>query len=222
MFNDKLKDLRTKKGVSQNDLAEKIFVSRSAIAKWENGLGMPSKAAMDSLCNYFQISKEELLKEEDPLIIIDNIKRKSMKTLIIILAIILPILLYCLAFITAYFIEMYEDSISPQNGEYYSEKYLRKFDLDGLDMIAGEGYQLFGSGFTSNIDSYEVFEDYVVYVYNRLKYSTEITYLSVDRKIYDPQDKYADLFLIPSNNLNDHIDKIDIDGKGIEYEFYLL
>ena len=98
MFKDKLKDLRTKKGVSQNDLAEKIFVSRSAIAKWENGLGMPSKASMDSLCNYFQISKEELLKEEDPLIIIDNIKRKSMKTLIIILAIILPILLYCLAF----------------------------------------------------------------------------------------------------------------------------
>ena len=34
-FNEKLKELRLKKGISQTALAEKIFVSRSAVAKWE-------------------------------------------------------------------------------------------------------------------------------------------------------------------------------------------
>lgn len=43
MFKNKLKELREKNNISQYQLAEKIFVSRSAVAKWENGLGMPSK-----------------------------------------------------------------------------------------------------------------------------------------------------------------------------------
>ena len=37
MFKDKLKELRMQKGISQYELAENLFVSRSAIAKWENG-----------------------------------------------------------------------------------------------------------------------------------------------------------------------------------------
>ena len=42
MFQDKLKELREKANMSQQTLADKLFVSRSAVAKWENGNGVPS------------------------------------------------------------------------------------------------------------------------------------------------------------------------------------
>lgn len=220
MFKDKLKELREQKGISQYELADKIFVSRSTIAKWENGLGMPGKASMESLCEFFQITKEELLKEDDPEIIINNVQKRSKKIIIILLIALIPLLLYSLAFTIAYCVEMYEETITPQDGKYYSEKYLKKFDLEGLDMIAGTNIQLFQNSFYADIESYEVFDDYVTYVYNRLHYSTTISYLSNDRKIYDPTDIYSDLFLIPSVSLPDHIDETDENGKPIKYGFY--
>lgn len=220
MFKDKLKELREHKGISQYELADKIFVSRSTIAKWENGLGMPGKASMESLCEFFQITKEELLKEDDPEIIINNVQKRLKKIIIILLIALIPLLLYSLAFTIAYCVEMYEETITPQNGKYYSEKYLKKFDLEGLDMIAGTNIQLFQNSFYADIESYEVFDDYVTYVYNRLHYSTTISYLSNERKIYDPTDIYSDLFLIPSVSLPDHIDEIDENGKPIKYGFY--
>ncbi len=48
MFKDKLKELRMNKNLSQYELAEKIFVSRSTIAKWENGNGIPSDANLEA------------------------------------------------------------------------------------------------------------------------------------------------------------------------------
>lgn len=66
MFKDKLKELREKEGLSQQELADKLFVSRSAVAKWENGNGLPSDVNLDSICKFFDIDKKQLkLKKED-------------------------------------------------------------------------------------------------------------------------------------------------------------
>ena len=225
MFKDKLKELREQKELSQYELADKLFVSRSTIAKWENGLGMPGKASMESLCEFFNVSKEELLKEDDPEIIINNIQKKSKKWFLwflLLLVVFIPVLIYSGAFTVAYCIEMYNDTITPQDGKYYSEKYLKKFDLEGLDMIASTDIQLFQNSFYADIESYEVFDDYVTYVYNRLQYSTTISYLSNDSKIYNPTNKGSDIFLIPSTCLFDHIDEIDENGRPIKYEFYFF
>ena len=62
-FCDKLKDLRAKKGVSQAKLAADIHISRSAVAKWENGLGLPNDESLKLLSEYFGISIEELLPD---------------------------------------------------------------------------------------------------------------------------------------------------------------
>ena len=59
-FKDRLRALRKEKGVSQQTLANSIFVSRSAVAKWENGLGLPSRASYEALLDYFQITCDEL------------------------------------------------------------------------------------------------------------------------------------------------------------------
>ena len=63
-FNEKLKDLRIKKGISQAELAEQIFVSRSAVAKWENGLGLPSEDSLTMLAQYFSVNREELYSDK--------------------------------------------------------------------------------------------------------------------------------------------------------------
>jgi transcriptional regulator with XRE-family HTH domain len=63
-FKDNLKKLRETKGISQQQLASDIFVSRSAIAKWENGLGLPNKESLQYLCDYFGVEEEELIPEK--------------------------------------------------------------------------------------------------------------------------------------------------------------
>lgn len=62
-FSEKLKQLRSEKGVSQNKLAADIHISRSAVAKWENGLGMPNDDSMQLLAAYFGVTVEELKQQ---------------------------------------------------------------------------------------------------------------------------------------------------------------
>lgn len=63
-FAEKLKKLRQETGISQAKLAEEIYVSRSAIAKWENGLGIPNDESLRMLAEYFGITEEELLHDK--------------------------------------------------------------------------------------------------------------------------------------------------------------
>ena len=229
MFKDKLKELREKAGISQYELAEKIFVSRSAVAKWENGLGMPGKESLELLCNFFNISKEEILKEDDPLIVIDNVQKKSNKIIkLLILVICFIVVVYTCIFIGVMIQKRQEDLTTPQNGMFYSEKYLEEFELDDLEMIPGNDYLLMGkrgTAFYSYIDSYETFDEYAKYVYDKLQYSTSISYLSFQKELYDhnqPLSNETDYYLFPSNNLSDHITKTFTNGKVQVYSFYYV
>lgn len=71
-FSEKLKKLRAEKGVSQSELAEKIYVSRSAVAKWENGLGLPSGESLALLAEFFGVEKSELLSDVETANVIVN------------------------------------------------------------------------------------------------------------------------------------------------------
>lgn len=64
-FAEKLKELRQEKGISQAKLAEDIYVSRSAIAKWENGLGIPSDESLELLAKYFNVDENDLLQNKE-------------------------------------------------------------------------------------------------------------------------------------------------------------
>ena len=98
-FSNKLKTLRKEKGISQQTLADAIFVSRSAVAKWENGLGLPSRESMAALCNFFQISEDFLHTQEPESVIVQKNKRINtiltqrialLCTMVIIAILILP------------------------------------------------------------------------------------------------------------------------------------
>ena len=64
-FSAKLRALRSQKGISQAKLAADIHISRSAVAKWENGLGLPGEESLKLLAEYFGVSVNELLPNKD-------------------------------------------------------------------------------------------------------------------------------------------------------------
>ena len=54
-------ELRTKKGLSQDELAEKVFVTRQAVSRWENGDTVPNTETLKLLSNLFDVSINTLL-----------------------------------------------------------------------------------------------------------------------------------------------------------------
>ncbi len=58
---DVLLELRTKRGLSQDELAEKIFVTRQAVSRWENGETVPNTETLKLLSQFFDVSINTLL-----------------------------------------------------------------------------------------------------------------------------------------------------------------
>ena len=61
---DKLVQLRKRKGWSQEDLAEKLDVSRQAISRWENGSALPDAYNLLQLSHLYDVSTDYLLNDE--------------------------------------------------------------------------------------------------------------------------------------------------------------
>lgn len=75
---EKLKKLRSERNISQQALADAIFISRSAVAKWEAGLGLPCDESMEALEKYFGVEKDYFLTDKpDDVIIEKNIKMRK-------------------------------------------------------------------------------------------------------------------------------------------------
>lgn len=109
-FSEKLRELRIQKNVSQAKLAADIHISRSAVAKWENGLGLPSDDSLKMLTEYFGISISELIpdKTNAETLVSKNRTINQQKKAIIGLTIGCGIGLFILGYI---FIEPLRDSI---------------------------------------------------------------------------------------------------------------
>ena len=85
-FHEKLKQLRKERDFTQEELAERLHVSRSAVAKWENGLGLPSDDSLKDIAEYFNVTREELLadRETQTIIVEKNGKLSRQKKLLIV------------------------------------------------------------------------------------------------------------------------------------------
>ncbi len=64
-FNEKLKELRKQHNMTQEQLAEKLYVSRTAISKWESGKGYPNIESLKSISKVFSVSIDELLSNKE-------------------------------------------------------------------------------------------------------------------------------------------------------------
>lgn len=64
-FNEKLQQLRKQNNLTQEQLAEQLYVSRTAISKWESGKGYPNIESLKSISKLFSVSIDDLLSGEE-------------------------------------------------------------------------------------------------------------------------------------------------------------
>ena len=71
-FNEKLQELRKQKGLTQEELAAVLYVSRTAVSKWESGRGLPNIESLKAISRYFSITLDDLLSGDDLLVIAET------------------------------------------------------------------------------------------------------------------------------------------------------
>lgn len=76
-FNEKLQKLRKQKALTQEQLAQQLFVSRTAISKWESGRGYPSIDSLKAIAAFFGLTIDELLSGEELLSLAEENSRQK-------------------------------------------------------------------------------------------------------------------------------------------------
>ena len=80
-FHEKLRELRTQRGLTQEALAEALFVSRTAVSKWEAGRGYPSIDSLKEISKYFSVTIDDLLSGEKLISIAEKENRSNLQKL---------------------------------------------------------------------------------------------------------------------------------------------
>ena len=71
-LHEKLQNLRKQKGLTQQELASALFVSRTAVSKWESGRGIPEIESLKAISKYFSVSIDELLSTDELLTVAEQ------------------------------------------------------------------------------------------------------------------------------------------------------
>lgn len=80
-LNEKLKELRSSRGLTQEELAEALFVSRTAVSKWESGRGYPSIDSLKEISTFFSVTIDDLVSGEKLLSIAEKENKSNMQNL---------------------------------------------------------------------------------------------------------------------------------------------
>ena len=78
-FNEKLQELRKQKELTQEELAEKLYVSRTAISKWESGRGYPNIESLKAIAKFFGVTVDELLSSGEVLTLAEEDNERKEK-----------------------------------------------------------------------------------------------------------------------------------------------
>ena len=101
-FGEKLQELRKSKSMTQEELAEALFVSRTAISKWESGRGYPSIDSLKEISRYFSVTIDDLICSDEMISVAENEKREFADRYLSLICNALDILLVILLFIPAF------------------------------------------------------------------------------------------------------------------------
>ena len=80
-FSEKLQELRKSRGLTQEELAEALYVSRTAVSKWESGRGYPSIDSLKEISRHFSVSIDDLLSGEKLLSIAENENKNNIRNM---------------------------------------------------------------------------------------------------------------------------------------------
>lgn len=77
MLSEKIRELRRKSGLSQEELADKLEVSRQAVSKWETGAAVPTTETLVQLADFFGVSLDFLLRDNAEMPIVSSSPKHS-------------------------------------------------------------------------------------------------------------------------------------------------
>ena len=104
-FAEKVKTLRKESGLTQQEVADKLYISRSLYAKYESGLATPSKDILQKMALLFDTGVKDLIScEETTFMVVDEQNaRQTLKNLTLIASCVI-----CISFIIFFFIPLYQ------------------------------------------------------------------------------------------------------------------
>lgn len=76
-FHEKLQQLRKQKGLTQEEMAQRLFVSRTAVSKWESDRGYPNIESLKAIAKLFSVSIDELLSGEELLVVAEEDQKQK-------------------------------------------------------------------------------------------------------------------------------------------------
>ena len=101
-FNEKLQELRKSRSLTQEELAEALFVSRTAVSKWESGRGYPSIDSLKEIARFFSVTVDELIRPEEVISAAENERKGFVSRYITLICGALDFLPAVLLFIPAF------------------------------------------------------------------------------------------------------------------------
>ena len=75
-FHEKLQQLRKRKGLTQEELAQQLYVSRAAVSKWESGRGYPAIDSLKAIAKFYSVTIDELLSGDEMLTIAEETQKQ--------------------------------------------------------------------------------------------------------------------------------------------------
>lgn len=76
-FHEKLQELRKRKGLTQEELAAYLYVSRAAVSKWESGRGYPNIDSLKAIAKFFGVTVDDLLSSHEVLSIAEEDQKEQ-------------------------------------------------------------------------------------------------------------------------------------------------
>ncbi len=101
-FHEKLQELRKNKGLTQEELAQALYVSRTAISKWESGRGYPSIDSLKEISRFFSVTIDELICPQEIMTVAEDDRKAFISHSISVICNTLDILTAVLLFIPAF------------------------------------------------------------------------------------------------------------------------
>ena len=125
-FNEKLQQLRKQKDLTQEQLAEQLYVSRTAISKWESGKGYPNIESLKCISKFFSVTIDELLSGEELITLAETENYSNVKRIYNIISGIIDVLAVALIVLPIYG--------EPQGNYFYHVNLLSNTHLPNRDL----------------------------------------------------------------------------------------
>ena len=101
-FHEKLQELRKSRSLTQEELANALYVSRTAVSKWESGRGYPSIESLKEISRFFSVKIDDLICSDEMISVAENEKKELVSKYCSLICSALDILLFVLLVIPAF------------------------------------------------------------------------------------------------------------------------